>query len=159
MPQPQTFLRCSRRSAVLILATIFLLFLAIGCAAMLRKTGLDQPEADQIAADAQSAMAAAAADAVDNIKTGIAQGKPLPAIATETASVFGWKLAAIAASTIGAVLSALLAKWLGTERKMTAALITGIEKTNNITTKEYIQKKAIAAGVQDQLDRRVQALT
>lgn len=159
MSQPLTFLHCSHRTAALVLCTIFSLFLLIGCAALLRKTGIPQDEADRLAAIAEQNLADAAAEAVENIKTGLAQGQDVKSIVVETGSAFAWKLTTIAASTIGAVLSGLLAKWLATERKISKACITAIEKTNNISTKEYVQKKATAAGVQKQLDRRVQSLT
>ena len=155
----QTILHCSRRNALLILAAIFLLFLTIGCAAMLRKTGLDQVEADQITATAMSALERAAAKAVENIKTGLDQGHDLKTIAVKTSTAFAWQIATIAASTIGAVLSGLLAKWLGTERKITAALISGIEKNPTGNVKESVQARATKRGILKQLDRRVQALT
>ena len=131
----------------------------IGCAAWLRKTGIPPDEANRLAAIAEQNIADAAAEAVQTIQEGIAQGKPLPAIATETATAFGWKLATIAASTIGAVLSALLAKWLGTERKITKALITGIEDNNADQTKLFVKGRADAAGIEPQLHTRVKALT
>ncbi len=159
MQHHQTFLRCSRKTAIIIILTIFVLFLAIGCAAMLRKAGLTPDEADRQAAIAQAALTDAAAEAVANIQTGLAQGDDLKTIAIKTGSAFAWKIAALAASTIGAVLSALLAKWLGTERKINQVLITGIEKTANQATKETIHNKATAAGIEPQLHARVKALT
>lgn len=155
----QTFLHCSRRTALLIIGTTFLLFVLIGCAAMLRKTQIPQDEADRLAAIAKQNLAAAATEAVADIQEGLAQGQDLKSIAVKTGSAFTWKLATIGASTIGAVLSGLLAKWLGTERKITTALITGIEKSGLNGTKQNVQAKAKAAGVQNQLDHRVQALT
>ncbi len=159
MPHPRTFLHCSPRTAALVLAAIFLLFLTIGCAAALRKTGLDQAEADRIAAAAHERLSHAAAQAVENIKEGLDQGHDLKTIAVKTSSAFAWQLATIGASTIGAVLSGLLAKWLGTERKISAALITGIEKNPSNSVKDSVNEASIRAGIQPQLHRRVQALT
>lgn len=155
----QTFLRCSHRTAALILCAIIALFLLLGCAAMLRKTGIDQAEADRLAAIAEQNLAAAAAEAVHNIKTGIDRGHDIKSIAVKTTSPFAWKLATIGASTIGAVLSGLLAKWLGTEKKMLAATITGIEHNPTGNVKESVEARATARGVEKQLHRRVQALT
>lgn len=59
----------------------------------------------------------------------------------------------------GAILSGLLARWLGTERKMTNTLITAIETNDSNTLKEIIKAKATKNGIQPKLEARVQALT
>lgn len=159
MLQHQTFLRCSRRTATIILTIIILLFLAIGCASILRKAGLAPNQADEKAAAVKAALVDAAAEAVADIQEGIAQGKTPQTIALETGSAFAWKMATLAASTIGAVLSALLANWLRTERKISAACITAIEKANDTTVKESVKDESFLAGVQSKLHRRVKALT
>lgn len=159
MQYHQTFLRCSRRTATIIILIIFLLFLSIGCAALMRKTGIDQAEADRLTATAIATLEDAAAEAVDNIKTGLDEGHDLKTIAVKTASIFAWKIATLAASTIGAVLSGVLAKYLGTERKITKAIITGIETAKGQNTKAAIQTKAGLAGIEPQLHARVKALT
>ena len=154
----QTFLRCSRQTATVTIFAIFLLFLILGCASMLRKAGMTNDQPTDQAAQITAALGDAAAEAVADIPTGLAQDKDLPALATDTASAFAWKIAAIAASTIGAVLSALLAKWLGTERKITQAMITGIEKAPNNNVKESVKDEAFLAGIQNELHARVKAL-
>lgn len=155
----QTFLRCSRQTATVTIFAIFLLFLIVGCASMLRKAGMTNDQATDQAAQITAALGDAAAEAVADIQTRLAQDKELPAIATETASAFAWKITAIAASTIGAVLSALLAKWLSTERKMTTAIITGVEDAHASDVKASIKRNATAAGVESNLNARVKALT
>lgn len=69
------------------------------------------------------------------------------------------ELITTAIAGVGAIASGFLAKWLGTERKITKVLITGVEKATSNAAKEQIQKQALAAGVESQLHKRVQALT
>lgn len=59
----------------------------------------------------------------------------------------------------GAILSGILAKWLGTERKITNTLITAVEKSATDTVKETIHNFAGTAGIEPQLHKRVKALT
>lgn len=64
-----------------------------------------------------------------------------------------------ALSGLGAILSGFLAKWLGTERKITKALITGIEDAEQTSVKGHVRDSATQLGVQQILEKRVRSLT
>lgn len=157
--QQTTSLRCSRPTASIILFTIILLFTIIGCSSLFRSAGLSDEETTQQIAELKTALIEATTSAIADIKTGIKEGHDLKTLAIETTTTFAWKIATAAASTIGVILSTLLAKWLGTERKITKALIAGVEITEGNLIKTEIKKNAIAAGVEKQLHKRIIALT
>lgn len=154
-----TTLNCSHRSALTILAAIAALFLLIGCASLFRSAGLSPEQAALQSAELHHQITAAATAAVADIQTGLAQGHDLKTIAVNTTSAFAWKIATIAASTIGTLLSALLAKWLGTEKKINKALIVGVEDGDDTSAKKHIHSAALTLGVEPQLNKRVRALT
>ena len=159
MPKHLTILNCSRRTATIVILSILALFLLIGCASLFRSAGLSDDQAAQQTAELKLALADATASAIATAQAGLTQGHELKTIAVKTASVFLWKIIAAGASSAGIILTGLLAKWLGTEKKITKALITGVEKSKNITAKTQIYKKASAAGIETQLHKRVQSLT
>ena len=73
-----------------------------------------------------------------------------------------WTTHEIISTTIaaaGAIASGFLAKWLGTERKMTAVMIDAIESEPSHDLKKTITAKATSAGIEPQLNARVKALT
>jgi NAD/NADP transhydrogenase beta subunit len=70
-----------------------------------------------------------------------------------------WQLATALIGTAGTVLSVLMAKWLNTEKKLTAAIIGGVEQADNSNVKASIQNIATAAGVEKLLKTRVDSLT
>ena len=113
------------------------LFCLAGCAQLYKLIGLtDQQTADQVAAD-------------QTARQKIAEGIRLTTTEIITTAVAG----------LGAIASGFLAKWLGTERKITKALITGIESTTDVPTKRAVKENATAAGVENKLHARVKALT
>ena len=154
-----TVLNCKTSTAKIVILAIAGLFLLIGCTSLLRSSSMTQTEAAQEKARLEHALVAAAAEAVADIHTGLAEGHDIKTLALTTGSEFLWKMIAAGASTAGLILSGLMAKWLGTERKITKVLITAIENTDNNIIKETVHKKALDAGVEPKLAARVQALT
>lgn len=137
MQYHQTFLRCSRATAMITFTLIGSLFCLAGCAQLYKLIGLSEDQAaDQVAAD-QAA------------RQKIAEGIRLTTTEIITTAVAG----------LGAIATGFLAKWLGTEKKITTALITGIEKADAKTAKQAVNNKANDLGVQDKLHARVKALT
>jgi len=133
----KTFLNCSQKLAFFTFLLIGVLFIAVGCAGFYKALGFtDQQITEQIAQDREA------------IKIILEQGR--------------WTAHEIITTTLaglGTILSGFLAKWLGTERKITSALITGVEAGDVGNVKETIKNKATAAGVEPILHRRVIALT
>ena len=155
----QTKLHCSHRTAIFLILTILALFLLIGCAALFRSAGSTDEEAQHQTALLEQALANATEEAINDITSGLAQGHDLKTIAARAASAFLWKLATIGASTAGVLLTGYLAKLLGTEKKITKALITGVESAQGGSVKSAIKRNAMNAGVESTLNKRVQALT
>lgn len=152
-------LNCSRTTAtIIILATIFL-FVLIGCASLFRSAGLTDEQAAAQTTELKSALEGAATAAIADIQTGLAEGHDLKTIAARASAAFIWKIVAAAAATAGVVLNGLLAKWLGTEKKINKAMITGVENSVDNHVKTSIKAAAIAAGVEPQLHARVKSLT
>lgn len=159
MQYHQTFFNCSRATATIIITITILLFVLIGCASLFRSAGLTDQQAAEQTAQLQTALQGAATAAIADIQTGLQEGHDLKTIAVKTSSAFIWKIIAAAGASLGIVLNGLLARWLGTEKKMTRAMIAAVEKTPNNNVKESIKAEAQLAGVEPQLHRRVQALT
>lgn len=135
--QPKAQLLCSYHTAGLIFIVLGSLFLLVGCTQFYRLIGLtDQQTADQVAKDQKDRQ-----QIVENIRM------------TTT------EIITTALAGLGAIASGFLAKWLGTERKITKVLIAGIEAKEGGTTKEVVKTKAIAAGIETKLNARVRALT
>lgn len=134
---PKTEIHCRHNTAGLFLLLIGSALVIIGCESLYHTIGLtDEQTAQQLAADQealQGLLTTGRTTLYDIIVTIMAGG--------------------------GTILSGLLAKWLGTERKITTAMIQGIESADPGTVKEEVQKKAIAAGVESKLHSRVVALT
>ena len=132
-----TEIRCSHRTAYLFFLTIGILFILTGCTQVYKSLGMNEEQvAAQVAADQETTSIAIHA---------------IRATTTETITTI--------IAGVGTILSAFLAKWLGTERKITKAIITGIEDAEPIDAKKSIQKAAQAAGVEKLLNKRVQSLT
>lgn len=137
MLKHQTILPCSHRTAALVFTTIGILFVLTGCAQLYRSIGLDEQQvAAQVASD-QTVITAV----LDTARTSTTQ------------------IVTTALAGLGAILSGFMAKWLGTERKLTKALITGVEQGDQSAVKGAIQKQSRKLGVQKTLAKRVQALT
>lgn len=137
MLQHQTFLRCSQTTAFFLFILIGLLFILAGCAQLYKFLGFtDQQTQDQLTKDQESEKQI-----------------------IETFRLTTTELITTAIAGLGAIASGFLAKWLGTEKKLTKVLITGIEKAPNSNVKESIKTQALSAGIESQLHARVKALT
>ena len=154
-----TRLKCSRRQAYFVILIIALLFILIGCAALLQKTGVPPKEALKSSAEFTEELSSAVTEAVADMTEAVVEGQDLKTAAIRTTSAFIWKIATAGASVLGVALSSLLGKWLKTERKITQTLITGVENNDSKTTKETIHRLAVANGVQKILKKRVASLT
>lgn len=158
MPEP-TVLKCSRRKAYFVLSLIALLFVLIGCAALLQKTGVPPLEAAEVESKFREDLSSAVSEAVAEIAGAVAEGQDLKTAAIRTTASFVWKIATAGASLAGVILSSLLGKWLKTERKITNTMITAIESNASGSTKEKVRAMSISAGIQNQLHKRVASLT
>lgn len=133
----KTILHCTQTTATVVFIIIGSLFVFTGCAALYRALGLTEKQtANQVAKDQADRQ-----NLIDQVRF------------TTT------EIITTAVAGAGAILSGLLARWLGTERKITAALITGIETAEDATTKETVKAKATASGIEPALHARVLKLT
>lgn len=133
----QTTLHCHHNTAGLIFIILGTFFLFTGCAQIYKFLGLTE----------------------DQIQTQVAQDQDATQQIIQQVRWTTHEIITTALSGAGTILSGLLARWLGTERKLTTALITGIESAQNPTVKESVKEKAISAGVEPILHKRVLALT
>ncbi|MBA7685494.1 hypothetical protein ES703_93919 [subsurface metagenome] len=135
--QTSTVLKCSHKTAAILFILIGSLFTLAGCLQLYKLLGLTPEQtADQVAQDQKAAQ-----EIIQQVR---------------------WtshEIISTAIAAAGTILSGLLARWLGTEKKITKVLIAGIEKTNNSDIKASVQNEAFAAGIQPQLHARVKALT
>ncbi len=137
MQNKPTILQCSHRTAYVTFILIGSLFILAGCAQVYKALGLTEEQIDeQVSEDQQTII------------------KTITQVRTTTAEIITTALAGL-----GTIASGFLAQWLGTERKITAALITGIEKAAPGSVKETVHQKATDAGIEKQLSKRVAALT
>jgi len=135
--QHSTVLKCSQTTATFLFILIGSLFIFIGCEQLYKTIGLtDEQTAAQVAKDQADRQ-----KIVEEIR--------LTTTELITTTIAG----------LGAIASGFLAKWLDTERKITTALITGIEASNDTTVKESVNKTATAAGIEPKLHKRVLSLT
>ena len=156
----QSILRCKHNVAGDILIAVAILFLLVGCASLYRSLGVSSEQAAQQAAHDQAAVGQAAVSAGKEFVEQIATGTPLPVAAVASGSEFIWQLLTIIATSAGTILTGWLATRLKTEKRITAAMITGVEKAAEPTgVKASIQREATAAGVEPILHARVQELT
>jgi len=125
------------RTAPLTLICLGILFSMVGCAQFYKMIGLTEKQTtDQVSEDQKVIIRT-----ISEVRTTAAD--------IVSASVAG----------LGAIASGLLARLLGTERKITKALIVGIEKTPELDTKKNVRDQAISAGVEKALHKRVVSLT
>ena len=109
MSKHLTILRCSQTTATILFILVGSLFLIAGCAQFYRSLGMSADQVlEQVAADQQA-------------KEQIFQGIRYTTTEIITTAIAG----------LGAIASGFLAKWLGTERKITKVLITGIEAADS----------------------------
>jgi len=137
MSNYQTILNCSPRTTAILLTTIAILFIITGCTQIYKTLGLT----DEQAQAQQNKDAAAIAAALDQGRTTI------------------YDIITVTIAALGTFTTGLLAKWLNTERKITTALITGVESSTNKTVKKSIQESATALGIEPKLHKRVLTLT
>lgn len=152
-------LSCTHNTAGFILIASGFLYLLIGCSALYEWSGKTKPESQHQTAQDQAALSKAIADAGETLATKLKEGQSLAAAGTAAASVFAWKLATILAASTGTILTGLLAKWLTTEKKITKAIITGVEKAEDQTLKNTIKEQALTLGIESALHTRVKQLT
>ena len=135
--QKSATLKCTYHTAGLVFIILGTFFLLTGCAGLYKILGFTPEQtAAQVAQDQ-----AAAKEIIEQVR---------------------WTSHEIVSTAIagaGTILSGLLARWLGTERKITTALITAIEKADDSTVKTLANDKATSAGVEPQLHARVIKLT
>lgn len=130
-------LKCTHNTAGLFFILLGTLFALVGCHQVYKFVGLsDEQAAAQVAQDQQATQQV-----------------------IEQARLTAYDIITTTIAAVGSIASGLLAKWLGTERKITTALIQGIESGETLGVKEAVQQKATAAGVESVLHARVQALT
>lgn len=134
--QPAT-LRCKHNTAGLILITLGSIFVLVGCTQVYKTLGLTEKQAQDQTEKDQEATGAI----------------------IDQARITTTEIVTTALAGLGAILSGILAKWLNTEKKITAALITGIESAANSTTKQKVKSTATSAGIEPKLHARVLALT
>ncbi len=157
--QKYLVINCSRTTATTIIFTTIFLFLLIGCTSLFRSAGLTDEQAAQQTAELKSALEGATTAAIDRIQTGLAEGQDLKTTALDASRIFLWKILTAAGATVGVVLNGLLAKWLNTEKKITASMIGAIEHAGDNSVKKAIKNHATAAGVETKLHARVKVLT
>lgn len=135
--KPKTVLQCSQTTATIVFILIGTLFILTGCAQIYKSLGLTEEQIDEQVSEDQKTI----------IRT-------ITQVRTTTAEII-----TTAVAGLGTIASGFLAKWLGTERKITAALITGIESAGDLRAKESVKAKATASGIESALHARVVKLT
>lgn len=121
----------------LCLAIITGLFLVVGCGGFYKMLGLPSPEVDELVKD----------DALRTLQA-VQEGR----------TIF-WQAATAAIGSLGAVVSVLLGKYIQVERKISKAMIMGIEKSEGNGVKGQVAKQAVRYGVDKPLTKRVTKLT
>ncbi len=137
MPYHQTFLRCSQKTAAILFIFIGSLFCLAGCAQLYKFIGLTEEQTQEQLAEDQKTM----------IRT-------ITLTRNTAADIITTALAGI-----GTIASGFLAKWLGTERKITKAMIIGIENTDSNLLKKNVNTQAHKLRIEPQLHKRVKSLT
>jgi len=134
-------------------------FIIIGCANAYKALGLTDEQA-QAAVEKDKAAAQHAGQEVRDALARVLAGEQVPMEdAISTARVTLWQAVSAAIAVVGAAGGAILSKALGTERKMSAAIIAGVEKANPEKVKESIAAEAANRGVKVQVHKRVKKLT
>jgi len=137
MQQHPAILRCSHQTAFIAFLIIGSLFILTGCAQLYKALGLTEEQIDEQVSEDQKVI----------IRT-------VTQVRTTTAEILTTAIAGL-----GTMAAGLLARLLGTERKITAAMITGIEAASDVTVKNAVKDKAMSAGVESKLNKRVASLT
>lgn len=119
-----------------VLVLVGLAFAAVGCGQLYKLAGLPPEKVDELTAEDQAVT-------VELIREGREQL---------------WQIATLVVAGVGTIVSGLLAKWLGVERKINRAVIAGVEQAEDGNAKAAIKQQATVAGVQEVLHKRVKAL-
>lgn len=134
-------------------------YLIVGCTAAYKAVGLTTEQAQE-AVDKDKAAAQHAGQEVRDALARVLAGEQVPMEdAISTARVTLWQAVSAAIGVVGAAGAAILSKALGTERKMNAAMIAGVEKSGEIPVKESIAAEAANRGVVVQVHKRVKKQT
>jgi len=121
--------------------------------------GVDPATAVEQGAADEEAIREAVAAGVSDFAAQLGSGVPIQGAAVSAGGTLAWQLATILLGGAGTIVSTLLAKWLGTEKKITTSLIRGVEKGKGGSVKETIKAEATSAGVEAELHTRVASLT
>lgn len=118
------------------IVSMFVAVIVIGCGTLYKTLGLPPEQVEvQVAKDAVI----------------------VEAVVEQTRNTF-WPILSAAIGCAGTLVSALLAKLLVTERKMTGAMIAGVEKAGNGDAKKAVTVESLRRGVGVQLAKRVRKL-
>lgn len=119
------------------LVAMFVCFVAIGCGTIYKAMGLPPEKVTEQTAKDEVVIVEA-----------IEQGRDII-----------WPIVSTAMAGVGAMTSGLLLKWLSMERRITGAMIAGVEKSNDGNAKQAITVESLKRGVGMQLNKRVRKLT
>ena len=112
-------------------------YLLVGCADVYRSLGMTDEEA----------VEQQGKDTVEIIK------------AIESGREVFWQAATAIVTGLGAVISAVLAKWLGTEKKVSGAAISAVVRDGNGDVLKLLRAEAAAQGVGKTMANRIDAAT
>jgi len=121
----------------LCLIVVFACFLVVGCGSLYKLIGVPQSEIDKLVED-------------DSVRT--------LHVVQEGRTMF-WQAATAIMGSLGAVASALLGKYLHTERQVSKAVILGVENSGGNDVKTSVAKAAERLEVSQPLAKRVKNLT
>jgi len=124
-------------SVLVCLVAMFVCFAVIGCGGLYKAIGLP-PEIVEAEVEKDAVVIQAA---------------------VEQARDTFWPIVSASIGAAGTLLTGLLAKLLSTERKITGAMIAGVEKSNDGNAKKAITVESLKRGVGVQLNKRVRKLT
>lgn len=143
----------------IVLVAFIAVYLILGCSAAYKAVGLT-PAQTQAAVDKDKAAAQKAGQEVRDALARVLAGEQVPMEeAIDTARITLWQAVSAAIGVVGAAGAAILSKSLGTERKMNAAIIAGVEKANPDEVKKSITLASMQRGVAVKLAARVRKLT
>jgi len=143
----------------IVLVACIVVYLIAGCASAYKAMGLTSEQA-AAAVDKDKAAAQKAGQEVRDALARVLAGEQVPMeSAIDNARVTLWQAVSAAIGVVAAAGGAIMTKAIGTERKMSAALIAGVEKANPDNVKKSIAVQSIQRGVGVKLAARVRKLT
>ncbi len=119
------------------IGVILFCFVFIGCQGIYKALGVPADKAAELGA--------------------LDQEKTLAAV--EAGRDIFWQTVSALVAGVGAVTTTVLGKWLSTERKITTAVIKGVEKAKEDNVKVSINTIATNLGIEANLSKRVAKLT